>query len=509
MLRIFSSTGQKWLRASTYGRGMWEYGLVTSPDFQLRISNPTQTVFAGQSATFNGSAVAFNGYNSSVALSCTVGSPSQCTPNPTSLIPTSSGASFTITASGAVGDYAFNAHGAGSDSNHTAHDVPLALHVVDFGLTAPNPGTVTANIPNSSEQTAFQVTASGSFAGSVALSCSGLPAGAACNFSPSSTVMPTSSNPANVTLTIGTTNSTPLGSFPIIISASAAGGPTKTQSLTLVVVALADYTIAISNPSQSAPVGTSATFNGTLTSMHGYASTVNLSCGAGAPPTCLPSPTSLTPTSAGAAFTVMVSSSAARSYGFNVNAQGTDSGQIAHSAPVTFNSTFEFSVMNTSGPQTVNAGLPATYSLDVAPAGSGNTFPKNVTFTCSGPPRTSCSFDPSQLNTGDAETSVVLTVSTQTPGSAQAAWKSGLRWAMWCPMLSLSLIGFGSRKARKRATAAGILMILSLFIGCGGALQQAAPSNPTGGTPPGSYSVTITASCGSLAHTMQVPLTVN
>src|SRR5207253_1378490 len=39
-LRISRVGGQVLLRASTYGRGLWEFPLVTSPDYLIGVSNP-------------------------------------------------------------------------------------------------------------------------------------------------------------------------------------------------------------------------------------------------------------------------------------------------------------------------------------------------------------------------------------------------------------------------------------------------------------------------------------
>ncbi len=80
-LALFNSGGQKLLRASTYGRGIWQFNLVTTPDYQLAILNSPQTVFLGQTTTFSGAATEFNGYTSGVALSCVAGTtapPSTC-----------------------------------------------------------------------------------------------------------------------------------------------------------------------------------------------------------------------------------------------------------------------------------------------------------------------------------------------------------------------------------------------------------------------------------------------
>ncbi len=299
-LRIFNSAGSKHLRASTYGRGIWDFNLVVTPDFQFNFTSSTQTIFPTQSATYNGTLTALNGYNSSVALSCTGTKPSTCTLNPTSVTPTTSGASFTVTAAGVAGDYSFNAHGVGSDTNLTTHDAPLTLHVVDFGLTAPSPSAVTVNRPNTSQAISFSVTAAGSFSGTVSLSCSGLPTGATCNFSPSASVNPTSSAPVAVTLTIGTTNTTATGTSTVTISANTAGAPAaKTQTLSLTVTALPDYTMVTNGTSQSTTVNQALQITGTLTSINSYSSPVNLSCTGAPPSTCTVSPSSVTPTAAG------------------------------------------------------------------------------------------------------------------------------------------------------------------------------------------------------------------
>lgn len=278
-LRIFKSATQKILRASTYGRGIWQAPLILTPDFDISITNTPQTIFPTQAAVFNGKLSAVNGYNSAVNMSCTAGTtapPSSCTPAPSSVTPTVGGASFTVTTGGTAGDYIFNAHAVGTDTNGITHDGSITLHVIDFNLKAPNPATVSANRPTASNATTFQVTAAGSFNQSVTLACSGLPAGANCNFSPSATMSPTSGNPVTVTLTIGTSNNTPTGTSTVTVSATTANAPEpKMQNLTLTVTALPDYILAISNPSLSTLINQIATFNGTLTATNGYSGSVH------------------------------------------------------------------------------------------------------------------------------------------------------------------------------------------------------------------------------------------
>ena len=172
------------------------------------------------------------------------------------------------------------------------------------------------------------MTAQGSFDDTVNLSCGNLPSGASCNFLPSGSVNPTSSSPVAVTLTVSTTADATAGTVPITINGSVTNGPTKTQSLSLTITP--DYSLAISNPSLQAYVNSTVNFNGVLTSLNGYNSGVNLSCGTGAPPTCSAAPALVVPTTSGAPFIVTVGSPACGSYNFNIVAVGTDAQKTTH-----------------------------------------------------------------------------------------------------------------------------------------------------------------------------------
>ena len=78
-LQLFNpDAGTKTLVASTYGRGIWNYALVASPNYTNVISNSPQTVFPTQSATFDGTLTAKSGYASTVNLSCSGAAPATC-----------------------------------------------------------------------------------------------------------------------------------------------------------------------------------------------------------------------------------------------------------------------------------------------------------------------------------------------------------------------------------------------------------------------------------------------
>jgi len=282
-LRLFNpDAGTKTLVASTYGRGIWNYALVASPNYTNVISNSPQTVFPTQTATFDGALTAKSGYASPVNLNCTGAAPATCTLQPTHITPT---ATYTLTAGGSVGDYSFNAHAVGTDGNAITHDAPVTLHVVDFNLTAPSPNSLSVAQGGTSGTSTFQVTASGSFAGTVTLSCSaGLPGGAACMFSPSNAASPTSSSPVTVTLTVEAGSGTPAGGpTTVTISAMTAGAPSaKTQTFELTVTAAApDFTWTdTGNASVAVLAGQSASYTFSASPVGGgsFSSAISFGC---------------------------------------------------------------------------------------------------------------------------------------------------------------------------------------------------------------------------------------
>ncbi len=203
-LRMFSSGGTKKLRASTYGRGILEFTLAEAPDFQFSIADDAITTFAGQTATFAVTLTGEEGYSSSVSLSCTTRAtapPPTCAITPASLMASAMGAGFSLSAGGPVGDYFFNVHGVGTDVNKIVRDFALTLHVVDFNLTAPAPGSLTMNQSSVSGPVALQVTASGAFDQTVTLGLQQLAGRSGLQFSAIVFGEPISGIPAPITMT--------------------------------------------------------------------------------------------------------------------------------------------------------------------------------------------------------------------------------------------------------------------------------------------------------------------
>jgi hypothetical protein len=519
-LALFNSGNLKRLRAATYGRGIWEWNLVTAPDYQIYVPNSPITVFAGQTATFNGTMYALNGYNSNVNLTCAIGdtvAPQNCSAVPTPLLPIPAGTDFQVNANGTAGDYVFSLHAVGSDPSALTVDFSLTLHIVDFTLSAPAPASISVIPGNTTAPVSLLVSGLGSFAGMVTLSCSGLPAGASCQFQPSNSVNLATGNPAPVTLTLNTTSNTPLGMSQITIIASTPGSPDKTQPLTLTVGAAPDYSLTIANPSLTANVNSPAVFTGTLTSINGYASPVSLTCGSGAPPSCLISPASVTPAISGTAFTVTVSSSISQAYSFNITGIGTDLAAITHSAAVNFTAlpvqSFDFTLSATPPSVTVSAGKQfALYTLGVSP--TTGTFPSSVTFTCSKlPALTTCAFIPLQVSAGRADSVITLTISTTAAIPRSAKVVAFL--TMTLPLVGVLWIGQrrraqGTALQKYRRTIAVVVLVFGVLIcaSCGGGLQGGGGGNGSPGTLPGRDTITITASSGAVTHGTPVTLVV-
>jgi hypothetical protein len=325
-------------------------------------------------------------------------------------------------------------------------------------------------------------------------------------------VSPTNNNPISISLNISTSSSTPVGAFPITISATAVGATAKTRTLALIVSTSPDYILNISNPSVTTSINSPAQFNGNLTALNGYVSAVALSCGSGAPPTCSVNPASVAPVSAGTRFTVTVSSNVSQSYSFNITGVGSDAAAITHSVPVMFTAspsqTFDFTMGITPASTSEPAGQPAIFSLDVSP--TTGSFPNNVSFACSKlPALTTCGFSPSQVGSGSENSAVTFTLSTT---AAIPASRSAMLASLFYSFPLAGLIWLKRPKTQgdlRRRCLALLSMLLTLsLLSCGGGLQGNGGGSGSPGTPAGTYSITVTATCGAVTHTAQVSLTV-
>jgi hypothetical protein len=175
----------------------------------------------------------------------------------------------------------------------------------------------------------------------------------------------------------------------------------------------------------------------------------------------------------------------------------------------------DFSLSATSASQTVSAGQTATYSLSVSPA--SGAFTSAVSLACSGLPALStCTFSPSSVTPGGSAAAATMTISTTAPTVSfrqpPLRRSAAPLFALWfvAPGMLLS----GAALGRRRRNMAGILLatllvlLLSLCVSCGSHSGGGGRVAPQGGTPAGTYTVTVTGTSGSLQHTTTVTLVV-
>ncbi len=238
--------------------------VVPPPDFSIAATPGSQTVIAGNGATYTATITGLNNFNGSVALTAS-GLPSGATSafNPTSV--TGSGSStLTITTSGTTpaGTNTITVKGT---SGSLVHSTTVTLVVVpppDFSIAAtPSSQTVTAG-----GNTTYTATITGlnGFSGSV------LPSGATGVFNPTSV-----SGSGSSTLTVTTSSTTPAGTNTITITGTS-GSLVHSTTVTLIVTAVPDFTIAASPGSQTITAGNNTTYTATISALNGFSGSVAL-----------------------------------------------------------------------------------------------------------------------------------------------------------------------------------------------------------------------------------------
>lgn len=298
-LALFNSAGQSLLRASTYGRGVWQFNLQATPDFEIAVSNTPLTVYQGSPAVFDGTLTSENLYNNSVTLSCTGSAlPTPCTPSPISLTPTSTGSAFLVTAGAeTIADYNFDVQGVGTDPNNTTNMLPLTMHVVTLAVSGLTPGSVTEPRGATSPPVSFQVSSQGTFNESVTLSCGFSPsiAGATCVFTPGAAVNVATGSPVNMTASVVVPATTALGSYAATVQATSSVGPSPlTASFTITVIENPNFTLSEPTPFPLVNEGSTASGPISIAAQDGFAGTVNLACAlASSSGSCSVSPNSI------------------------------------------------------------------------------------------------------------------------------------------------------------------------------------------------------------------------
>jgi hypothetical protein len=281
----------------------------------------------------------------------------------------------------------------------------------DFALaTTPASQTVTAGAGTSYTTT---VTASGGFNGTVNFSVSGLPAGAAGTFNPTSV-----NTSGSTTLSVTTSSTTAAGSYPLTITGTS-GSIVHTNSVTLVVNAapVPDYSVSATPASQTVIQGSGTSYTATVTPVNGFTGTVTFSV------TGLPSgaagtfnPTSVT--TSGSSTLSVTTSTTTPTGSYPLTITGT-SGTLSHSASVTLVvnavSTADFTVTATPASRSIAQGLSTTYTATVTPSGG---FTGAVAMSVTGlPAGATPTFAPTSVTTSGTSTLTVRTTQSTVAGT--------------------------------------------------------------------------------------------
>ncbi len=402
-------------------------------------------------------------------------------------------------------------------------DFTLIPNTTIVPVTAGNSGTDTVNLGSVN-----------GFNGTVNLTCKADP-GIGCTIS--STVGLSGGGSGTATLTVTAPAQTANQTYNVLITGkdAATGQFIHTLGIQAVVTGstAGSKSFALSNSGDvnvDAGIVSSGTSNITATPLGGFTGTVNLTCvvtpsGAGSPTCGVAPPVTITGTAAQTAL-LTVSTSATTSAGtYSVTVTGT-SGAITLTTVVTANvGTPSFALSNnttTTSPLSITrtSSVTGTTNITLTPS---NGFTGAVSLSCvvatsiSSPndPAT-CSIPSSATISGTSAQTATLTVSTTAATAFNDPPK--LFWpTTGGAVLALLFFFVVPRRRRNWLAMLGLLVLFAsagAAIGCGGGSGGGGgggggggSSNP--GTTPGTYTVTVTGTSGSITKTTAVTVVVN
>ena len=298
-----------------------------TPSISVSLASSAGTAARSTSTTTTVSVARGGGYTGAVSLSA-AGAPAGVTVSfdPASLSgsTTSAVATFAVGASAAPGAATITVSASGSG---------VTTATSTYTLTIPSPGIgVSAAVAalsatqGTSANVAVTVSRTNGYSDAIALTASGLPAGATATFTPAS--VPAGATAS--TLVFAVPASTTPGNYPVTITASGAGATSATTTVALSVTAAQGYSLAAT--ATSLTQGGTGTSTVTVTRTGGFAGTVNLAVG-GLPSgvTASVNPAAVTGTSATITFTA---SGSAATGAFSATVTGTATGLANVSATV-------------------------------------------------------------------------------------------------------------------------------------------------------------------------------
>lgn len=517
-LQIFDPTRTKQLRASTYGRGLWQ---LTN----FNLSRPVPGAITVAASATSGPVtmqLTSAGLNAAVNFSCTGLPPGAvCNFLPGKTVGVSPGNPVTITltittlAGTPGGTFSVAIH-AGSSGEPTMTQNLSVTVTGGFNFSIVN--TSVAQTVAAGAVATYNlnvVPSSGTFPSAVDLALSGCPASSTCSLSSSQVLAGNGST--SVLVTIRTTSGTPAGVYTMTVTGTS-GSLTANAVLSLTVQSSGfSFSMTNSGPATIA-AGASGKYDVTITPSVGtFPNAVGLTfTGCPTQATCSLSSAQV---AAGSGLTdvfLTVTTSAAETPigTYTISVIGT-SGALTANTTISFTvltgpgAPFSFS-MSSSGPATIAVGASGQYDITVTP--SAGTFPNPVALTFGGCPAVStCSLSSAQVAAGSATTDVFLTIATTPPALNAAAKRARIRlYALWMSLPGLVIVfgSLGTNRSRRILLSLLSLALLSLCSACGGLTGGSAAPAGNPGTPVGTYTVTVIGTSGSLTANTTISLTV-
>jgi hypothetical protein len=523
-LALFNYGGQKLLRASTYGRGIWQFDLVIVPDFVLSGAFPT--INAGSAAAEGPIGIAsINGFTGTVDLSCSLATgDGSCSVKPASVSSFPATADVTISAPTlGAGSYQLSLVGVSGSTSNTL-DVPF--NVADYQLSGTKSLTINAGAQGTANLT---ITPSPFYVGSINASCnSSALAGAKCTVSPANPI-PVGGGADVPVAAIIKVPAAVAGTYNMTFAAQdTSGNPNHSITIAVTVPPSTANSFQLAS-TQAFPhavdAGSQTTAKAGITA--NYSGSVNATCDATAlSGQCSVTPGSPAKISAGIAatltLTLNVPNSAAPkpSNSYNIKLTVTDSsGQPSQTLTLPLTVIQDFTISSlTPATQTITPGQSASYNFSVLPAPPGASFADAVSLSCSGAPAPLCNFTPGSVTPGNSSVAVVMQINTaSSSASLSPRWRTGaaICCALWFLLPGLALTRARPRNRLKLSKLGLVASLLGFFLlvqlpscGGGGSNGGTGSSGQQQGTKPGAYTITVTGTSGTLSHQAFPPVTL-